>query len=124
VVKAALDALENNNEAAYVASMTDDVDVSTLERASPARGKADARTYYKTMHKTIGQLDTTVMGAWGVGQFAIVEYSIAGEQLGPIMWIPAQRDRVVRWELVDVCEIHDGKIARIWRYDNPIQIAE
>jgi ketosteroid isomerase-like protein len=124
VVKAALDALENNSESGYVGAMADDVEVNTLERATPARGKADAKTYYKTMHKAIGQLDTTVIAAWGVGKFAIVEYSIAGEQLGPIMWIPAQRDRVVRWELVDICEIRDGKIARIWRYDNPGQIVD
>jgi hypothetical protein len=76
------------------------------------------------MHKAIGQLDTTAFGAWGVAQFAIVEYSIDGEQLGPIMWIPAQRDRAIRFELVDICEIRDGKIARVWRYDNPIQIAD
>jgi ketosteroid isomerase-like protein len=124
LAKGALDALEGHNDNGYVGAMTDDVEVSTVERATPLRGKADARAYYKAMHKAIGQLDTTVMGAWGVGQYAIVEYSIAGEQLGPILWIPAQRDRVVRWELVDICEIRDGKIARIWRYDNPAQIAD
>jgi hypothetical protein len=59
-----------------------------------------------------------------VGPYAVVEYSIAGEQLGPIGWIPAQRDRVVRFELVDICEIHDGKITRVWRYDNPVEIAD
>jgi predicted ester cyclase len=124
VVKASLDALENNNETAYVGSMADDVEVISSERATLMRGKGEAKAYYKTMHQSIGQLDTTVIGGWGVGQFAIVEYSIAGEQRGPIMWIPPQRDRVVRWELVDICEIKNGKIARVWRYDNPIQIAE
>jgi hypothetical protein len=104
--------------------MSDDVEVYTLEHVTPAHGKAEAKAYYKGMHKAIGQLDTTIMGAWGVTRFAIVEYSIAGEQLGPIMWMPSQRDKVIRFELVDVCEIRDGKIARIWRYDNPIQIAD
>jgi hypothetical protein len=64
------------------------------------------------------------MGEWGVGKFAIVEYSIAGEQIGPIQWIPAQRDKVVRFELVDICELRDGKIARVWRYDNPGQVLD
>lgn len=122
VVRAALDALENNGESGYVGAMTDDLEVNTLERLQPAHGKQDAKTYYKAMHKAIGQLDTTVDNAWGVAQFAVVEYSIAGEQLGPIMWIPAQRDKVIRFELVDICEITGGKIARIWRYDNPMQI--
>lgn len=121
-VKSSLDALESNNLAAYLASQADDVEVYTSERATPARGKADAKAYYSAMHKAVGQLDTTVMSAWGVAQFAIVEYSIAGEQLGPIQWIPAQRDKVIRFEQVDICEIHGQRITRIWRYDNPLQI--
>jgi|HubBroStandDraft_4_1064222.scaffolds.fasta_scaffold50703_2 ketosteroid isomerase-like protein len=125
VVKSAFDSLENLSEAGYVGAMADDVEVYSLEHAAPVmHGKADAKAYYKAMHKAIGQLDTTIMGEWGVGKFAIVEYSIAGEQIGPIQWIPAQRDKVVRFELVDICELRDGKIARVWRYDNPGQVLD
>jgi ketosteroid isomerase-like protein len=121
-VKAALDALENNKEAVYLASLADDVEVQTLEHATPAKGKADARAYFRAMRKAVGQLDTTVVNAWGVGKYAIVEYTIAGEQLGPIGWMPMQRDRVIRLEIVDVCELSGGRITRTWRYDNPAQI--
>jgi ketosteroid isomerase-like protein len=124
VVKSALDSLENLSEAGYVGAMADDLEVYSLEHATPWRGKADAKAYYKAMHKAIGQLDTTIMGEWGVGKFAIVEYSIAGEQLGAIQWLPAARDKVIRFELVDICEIRDGKITRVWRYDNPGQILD
>jgi ketosteroid isomerase-like protein len=120
-VRASLDALENN-EAAYVGAFTDDVEISSAERPTLAKGKADVKAYFKAMRKAIGQLDTNVMGAWGVGKFAIVEYAINGEQLGPIGWIPAKRDNVIRFEVVDVCEMRDGKIARVWRYDNPAQV--
>jgi hypothetical protein len=74
------------------------------------------------MHKAVGQLDTTVDNGWGVARFAVVEYSIAGEQLGPMGWIPAQRDKVFSLEIVDICEISGGQIAHVWRYDNPTQI--
>jgi ketosteroid isomerase-like protein len=125
VVKSALDSLENLGEAGYVGVMADDLEVDSLEHATPVeRGKVDAKAYYKAMHKAIGQLDTTIMGEWGVGKFAIVEYSIAGEQIGAIQWIPSQRDKVVRFELVDICEVRDGKIARVWRYDNPGQVLD
>jgi ketosteroid isomerase-like protein len=124
VVKSALDALENLDESGYVGAMADDVEVHSLERATPARGKGDAKAYYKAMHKAIGQLDTTIMGEWGVGNFVIVEYALAGEQLGPIQWLPAQRDKVVRFERVDICELRAGKITHIWRYDNPSQALE
>jgi hypothetical protein len=123
VAKAWLDALEKNREAEYVAATTDDVELYTLERPQPARGKASMQAYYRAMHGAIGQLDTTVDNGWGVAQFAVIEYSIDGEQLGPIGWIAAQRDKVFRVEVVDICEITDnGKIARVWRYDNPSQI--
>jgi predicted ester cyclase len=120
--KGSLDALENNKEADYLGAFAEDVEVDTSERV--VRGKAEAKSYFRAMRRAIGQLDTTVISSWGVSTYAIVEYSIAGEQLAPIMWIPASRDRVVRWELVDIYEIKNGKIAHVWRYDNPIQILE
>jgi hypothetical protein len=122
LVQAWLDALENTKESEYVGTVTSDIEVNTLERPQPTHGKEAARTYYRSMHAAIGQLDTTVNNAWAVAQFALVEYSIAGEQLGPIGSIPAQRDKVIRLELVDICEIVGGKIARVWRYDSPTQI--
>ncbi len=120
--RAALDALENSNLAAYEATMSDDVEIHALERAQPWRGKADVRAHFKAMHKAIGQLDTTVTDAWGIGPFAVLEYTIAGDQIGPIGWIAAQRDKAVRFHLVDVLEVTGGKIARIWRYDNPAEV--
>jgi hypothetical protein len=128
VVKSALDALESNREPAYLAAMADDLEVNLLERTAPARGKADAKAYYQAMHRSVGQLDTTVISAWGVAPYAIVEYSVAGEQLGPLgwplAWIPARRDNVVRYEVVDLCEIRNGQIARVWRYDSPEELLE
>jgi ketosteroid isomerase-like protein len=121
-VRASLEALESNDEAAYLSTMADDVEVNTAERVAPAHGKADAKAYFKAMHKAIGQLDTTADSAIGIGSFVVVEYSIAGEQMGPVGWIPAQRDKVIRLQTVDVVEVHAGKLARIWRYDDPAQI--
>ena len=127
-MKSALDALESNREAGYLAAMADDVEVDLLERVAPARGKADAKAYYLAMHKAVGQLDTTVISAWGVAPYVVVEYSVAGEQLGPlgwpVAWIPARRDNVVRYEVVDLCEIRDGQIARVWRYESPEEVLE
>jgi len=122
VARAALDALESSNLKAYQDAMADDVEVHTLERGQPSRGKGDAIAYFKAMHKAIGQLDTTVTDAWGVGTFAVLEYTIAGEQLGALGWIPAQHERTIRLHIVDVVEVVGGKIAQIWRYDNPSEV--
>ena len=122
-VRAALNALENTSESAYVASMADEVEVHTLDRAEPARGKEEQRAYFKAMHKAIAQLDTTIDDSFSAGSFAVVEYSITGEQLTPIGWVPLQRDRVVKLHVVDVVEVENAKIARVWRYDNPSEMA-
>ncbi|HXN32990.1 MAG TPA: nuclear transport factor 2 family protein, partial [Polyangiaceae bacterium] len=122
VVAAHLDALEGNREADYVAGVTDDVELNTPEH-EPRLGKEAFQAYFKGMHKAVSQLDTTIQNSWGAAQFAIVEYFISGEQIGPIGWIPAQRNKVVRLQTADIAEIRDGKIARVWRYYNPTQIA-
>jgi ketosteroid isomerase-like protein len=119
--RATLDALEKADEAAYAATMTDDVVVETLERAQPMHGRDDLKAYYRSMHKAILQLDTTLDNSLGVGHYAVAEYFIAGEQIAALGWIPAQRDKVVRLQVVDVMEIRDGKVAHVWRYDNPAQ---
>jgi len=122
LVRSSLDALENSDETGYLAMMADDVEVTTLESADPARGKMSQRAYFKAMHKAIGQLDVTVENLWGIGKFVIVEYFIVGEQQGPLGWVPLQRNGVLKLFVVDVVEIRDGKIARISRYDNPAQV--
>ena len=120
VVRGSLDALEEDKEDAYLGAITDDVEVNTPERAAPARGKDAARDYFKAMRGALGQLETTVESVWGIGDYVVVEYSIGGDQRGPIGLIPMVADRVLRLDVVDVVEMSAGKIARIWRYDNPV----
>jgi hypothetical protein len=120
-------ALEDNKESAYLAALADGVEVYTLESASPARGKDEQKKYYRAAHKAIGQLDTMVSASWGIGQYVIVEYEIDGYQLAPFSWIPALASvpasmQLAHFDLVDICEVRDGKIQRVWRYDNPGQV--
>ena len=122
VARSPIDALESPNEAAYVAPFADDVQIDIPRRAAPMRGKEELKAYFRATRKAVGQLDTTVENAWAVGPYAIVEYSIAGEQIGTLGWIPPLHDRIVRLNVVDIAEIHDDKITHIWRYDNFSQI--
>lgn len=122
VVRDALEAFENRDEARYVGALADDVELTTLEAVRPIRGKAAARAYFATMHRAIAQLDATVDNVWGVGAFVVVEYHVVGEQRAPFQWVPAQKDNLVKMYVVDVLELRAGKIARIRRYDNPSQL--
>jgi ketosteroid isomerase-like protein len=117
-----LDALEND-AAAYVGAMRDDVEINVLEAARPARGRQVAAAYYAAMQRAIARLDTQLDNGWGIGRYVVVEYHIVGEQRAPIGFVPVGKDPLVKLSLVDVVELTGGKIARIWRYDNPMQIA-
>src|SRR5580704_3204917 len=123
IAKGSLDALENNDLAAYEAGMANVVEIQRPGRAQLVRGTAGATSYFKAMHKAISQLDTTVTDAWGIGNFVVLEYAIGGEQLAPIDGISAQRDKTVVFHIVDIVEIAVSKMAHIWRYDNPSEIA-
>lgn len=123
-VRASLNALENGKETVYLDSFADDVELWNAERAEPAHGKAEMRSYYKSSRKALAELDTAVDNAFGVGPFVLVEYDVIGTQTTPIGWIPMQHDKLLKFTVVDVAEMRAGKIARVWRYDNPGQVIE
>jgi predicted ester cyclase len=118
VMRMMLQDLEDAKESDFLATFADDIQVFTQDRAEPMTGKQAARGYYRTLHKAIRQLDTVTENAWDVGQFAIVEYSITGVQRTPLGRIPLVPDRALNLRFTDIAEIHDGKITRIWRYDD------
>ncbi len=118
LVRAMLQALEDNQESAYLSTLASDVEVFTLDRVEPVRGKDAWQRLFRRMRKSIGDLDTVVPNAWGVQQFAVVEYSIAGLQLASLGRIPFVPNRLFSTRVVDIAEIRDGKITRIWRYDD------
>jgi ketosteroid isomerase-like protein len=121
-VRAAFGAFEKNDEAAYLGAMTDDVEVTLPERSEPSRGKEAVGAFFEGIHKAIADLDVSIQNDCEVKQFVVLEYSLLGEQKAPIGWIPLRRESLIRMEVVDVLEMREGKIARVWRYDNPSQI--
>jgi ketosteroid isomerase-like protein len=118
LMRAMLQALEDNKESAYLSTMANDVEIFTLDRTQPVRGKDAVERLFRTLRRTIADLDTVVHNAWGVQQFAVVEYSIAGLQLAPLGRIPFVPNRLFSTRLVDVAEVRNGKITRIWRNDD------
>jgi len=123
MLRGMIDALEDNKPAVYLASVTDDVEIHGLEHAAPARGKDAVRAYFDTMRRSIGQLDTLAQGGFGAGDWAILEYSISGVQLAPLDTVPFVRGGVIRVHLVDVAQLHNGKVQKLYRYDDPGEVA-
>lgn len=122
-VRDALHALEENREGEYLAAFADDVVVSTAESSEPMRGTAAVRAWFQTMRASIGYLAASMENRWGIGDYVVVEYQLVGEQRKPIGWVPMQKkEPLVKLAIVDVVQMRDGKIARIWRFDDPLQL--
>jgi ketosteroid isomerase-like protein len=120
--RAMLQALEDNQESAFLATMSDDVGVFTLDE-EPRRGKDEARGAFRTLRRAVRQLDTVVENAWGVGGFGVVEYAITGLQIAPLHRISLAGSgglHPLHSQYADIVELRGGKIARIWRYSDPV----
>jgi hypothetical protein len=119
-VRAMIQALEDDKETDFLSTMVDDVEVFTLDSAEAVRGKDAARAHFRTLRKSIRLLDTVIQNAWGVQSFVILEYAIAGLQLAPLRRIAFAANHPLHTQFVDIAEMHGGKIARIWRYADPV----
>jgi ketosteroid isomerase-like protein len=113
----------DQNENAYANTATDDIEITTQQSAAPATGKRALRAYFEMMHRTISGLDSQLDNAVGIGPFVIVTYHIVGTQRAKYLYVPV-KDPVIKLYLLDVIELHNGKIARLWRYEDPIQIVQ
>jgi ketosteroid isomerase-like protein len=118
--RAMVQAIEDDKEAAFLSTMADDVDVLTLDSAAPVHGKDAARAHFRMLRNSIRLLDTVIENAWGVQSFVILEYAIAGMQLAPIRRIAFAANHPLHTQFVDIAEMRGGKIARIWRYADPV----
>ncbi len=118
--RAMLQALQDGREADFLSTMTDDIAVSTSDRAEPVRGKPAAHDYFKTMRSSIHHLDTVIQNAWGVQSFTVVEYAITGLQRAPLPRIAFAEGRGLHAQFVDIAEFRDGRMAHIWRYADPV----
>jgi steroid delta-isomerase-like uncharacterized protein len=123
IMRSMVQALEDDKESVFLSFMSDDVQICTMDRAEPATGKKAASEYFRTMRRSIRLLDTVIENAWGVQSFAVAEYAVTGLQLAPFPRVPFAEGRPLHTQFADVAEIHDGRIARIWRYDDPIGFA-
>jgi ketosteroid isomerase-like protein len=121
-LRAMLQALEDNQESAFVSKFADDLTVVTLDEPQPLHGKETARAFFRDIHRSIGQVDTVVLNAWGVGAFAVVEYAVTGLQIASLHRVAWAKDgglHPLHAQFVDVAEFRDGKVARLWRYSDP-----
>jgi predicted ester cyclase len=120
-LNASFDALEAKNEAGFLAPFADGVEVYRLDRAAPEHGKDERRKFAKWVTHGLSSLAQNPTNAWGVGPYAIEEYTITGVHSGPIAGTQPS-GRSLELHYVDVMEMKDDKILRVWTYGNSMEL--
>jgi steroid delta-isomerase-like uncharacterized protein len=119
VAKALYGALSAKNEADFTGKLADDV---TYEgHLGNVKGKADAKKFFATFTKAFPDAAFDVGGAWGVGDYAIVEYTLKATHKGPVAGMPAT-NRKVSVHAVDVVKVKDGKVQSAQTFSNGLEL--
>lgn len=121
--KTALSAMEKKNPADLDAVTQDDIEYEGLITKSTVKGRADLKKTFGAFYKAFPDAKMTPSLVLGVGDFAVVEYLMAGTQQGPIGSIKATK-KPVSLHAVDIMQFKDGKVSRVWTFRNSAELMQ
>ncbi|HEY8080003.1 MAG TPA: ester cyclase [Labilithrix sp.] len=124
LAKSALASLEPKGEAKFLGLLTDDIEHDGLFALETTKGKDEAKKFHKAFTTAFPDAKFDVSRAWGFGDdWVIVESMLKATQKGPLGPIGATK-RPIAIHIADVFKIKDGKIARVWTYQNSLELQE
>ncbi len=121
VAKAVLAAYDKKADADYEKLLADTVEVDGLLHLNTVKGKADAKKAFGAFFKAFPDAKITPGLVVGVGDSAVVEYTMTGTNKGAIGSVQPTK-KPVTVHAVDVFKIKDGKVARVWSYQNSTEM--
>lgn len=121
--KAMFGALEGKKEADFLAALSDDVEHDGLLHLETTKGKDEAKKFFKTFTTAFPDAKFEITKAHAVGDYAIIESVMKGTHKGALGSV-APTKRPVALHLVDVVRVKDGKIARVWTYQNGLELQQ
>ncbi|MDF2693201.1 MAG: hypothetical protein K0S65_1584 [Labilithrix sp.] len=110
-------AMNAKKEADWLATMSDTLEWDDMSQPQTAKGKADAKKYFKEFTTAFPDVNTTDANVWAVGDFVIIETSWTGTHKAALFGIPATKKSVTVKSL-EIAQYKDGKLAKGWSYSN------
>jgi steroid delta-isomerase-like uncharacterized protein len=117
--KAVYEAIEKKSEADFVSRLADDVEYEG--HLGKVKGKTEAKKFFQTLTHGFADPRFEVTGGWGVGDLAIVEYSLTGTNKAALLG-SGPTNRPITVHAVDVVRVVDGKVARASTYSNGLEL--
>ncbi len=114
-------ALQRKSEAAFLGALADDIQYEGVLFLETVKGKAEAKKFFGGVTRAFPDLKLTNANSWGIGSYAIVEYSMSGTHKAALGALPASKKKI-DVHLVDVYEMKDGKAVRAWTYQNSVEL--
>jgi steroid delta-isomerase-like uncharacterized protein len=116
-----LGAYAKKSEAEYESMLSDGPEVDGILHKDPVKGKAEAKKAFSAMFKAFPDLKLSQTLLLAVGDVAMIEYEMTGTNNGPIGTRPASKKKVAT-HAVDLVHLKDGKIDRVWTYQNSSEL--
>ncbi len=121
--KAISAALEAKKEADFLAGLADNIEYDDMTQPQTAKGKADAKKFFKEM--TVGFPDAkyTTANTWAIGEYVISEGTMTGTHKGSFFTLPATK-KPVTLKSIDIYQYKDGKLVKGASYSNGADFAQ
>ncbi len=121
--KAGDDTFSKDDAKAALALHADDADYWMSFGGPAMKGKKDLTKGLTDWFKAFPDQKWTVVNAWGIDGFAIVEHTMSGTQKGAMGPLPATNKPVTNWHFVDILQpTADGKLQHGWGYGNTLEM--
>lgn len=123
VARSLLTALEANKEAELLAVLTDDVETDGFLDLETTAGKAQARPVFKSFTTTFADARFEGPKAYAVGDYVFVVSTLKATHKG-FSSTPKAAGRPVALHRADVVQVRDGRVARLWSYQNGLELQQ
>lgn len=117
VTKSANAAFEAKKEADWLATVGDNIEWDDATQAQPAKGKAEAKKYFKEITTAFPDVKSSISSSWAFGDIVVSETSWTGTHKAAVFGIPATKKSVTMKGL-DIEQLKDGKVVKGWSYSN------
>ena len=122
-IKAGDDAFSKDDAKAAIANTTEDADYWINFGGPAMKGKKELVAGLTGWFGAFPDQKWTVVNAWGIDGFAIVEHTMSGTQKGALGPLPASGKPVKDWHWVDIQQPSaDGKMQHGWGYANLLEM--
>ena len=121
--KAVVAAFDKKNSADIDALVHEDVEYQGLITSDIVKGRGNLKKAIGVLYTSIPDALVTPSLVLGIGDYAVVEYLMAGTQQGAIGSIKATK-KPVTLHAVDIMQFRDGKVSRVWTFRNSTEVMQ